>query len=998
MKQYFVNCLFKKTIASLFFFAGVGIDPLSAQGYLPTVKTPASPIAASFNVYGEIPVSKYTGIPDISIPLYTIDLNSLQIPISLSYHPAGVRVEAEASWVGLGWTLNAGGIISREIKGLDDLYVGGHWYRYNESGSSFVREHPIPLTPLDCYYGDGDCGYYLDSYVRSDIDCSGSLDQVRKNFLKTDCEPDLFTYNFLGYSGRFVMKEGQNSAVLEKPEDGLFIRIDKVGNDYRFRVTTPAGDNYYFDQCERSTPFSGNHIFDMNAVVGKESATSWYLTSIDLADGNYIYFEYDEKYNIERNVYTTYTKELQRDLSVPFPSVRVSKELSQMEIPSPKCGGIYMLPEFGSVKSEEWQRNSSFGVTELFLKRISWSGGNKIDFSHSKRRDYGYPYDAKDQPVCLTGFEVRNQANKLIKGYSFGYSYFEPVEKGSYFEGARLRLDWLKEYHNQVGNSLPAYSFTYDIRHGLPLKTSLCFDVWGYYNGSAPYTGQMESQCPEIVSNKKGDRYFDWEYPQLGGSVVVQGRNMRCNPEYITTGMLKRIDYPTGGFAEFTFEPNTYISYSHKTEKKGGGVRIAKIRTDASERFFDYNDNGKSSGLLLVQPIFHYLLDAGSAYRSIYNSRSVVQLQGTRLGNYVGYGKVTETVICDGKKSSTVDYFHNGSESIRETLYTYDIHDLHGLLEKTSLYNDSVLVFTKDCDYRSLPVEKRPNQHAMKYDNGVMYCYDVFPSQHKLLDSENQIYYFSNGRTQTSSTYYNYNDNYTLKSITKSEDGKELLTKTIYSSDLDKGVYSELNENHVIKPVEVTQYIRVNNTEKVIGSQLILYNDRAQPLKVYKLETDTPLSYFVPFTSTAGDNKDSRYSETPELELSYYDGNTILPEETITRDGMHEFFIWGHSGSYVLAKIENATKQQITQFISKYDDLYEDEPTDAFYQKINNLRTQLPQARVTTYIYDSLIGLKQCINPDGTSVYYEYDNHNRLKCIKDTFGKVIEEYQYGYKK
>lgn len=102
MKQIFVNLFSKKGILCLFFSMSVGQlvaqeNLLASQERLPTVKTPTSPVAASFNIYGEIPVSKYTGIPDISIPLYTIDLGNFQIPISLSYHPAGVRVEAEAS-------------------------------------------------------------------------------------------------------------------------------------------------------------------------------------------------------------------------------------------------------------------------------------------------------------------------------------------------------------------------------------------------------------------------------------------------------------------------------------------------------------------------------------------------------------------------------------------------------------------------------------------------------------------------------------------------------------------------------------------------------------------------------------------------------------------------------------------------------------------------------------------------------------------------------------
>ena len=368
------------------------------------------------------------------------------------------------------------------------------------------------------------------------------------------------------------------------------------------------------------------------------------------------------------------------------------------------------------------------------------------------------------------------------------------------------------------------------------------------------------------------------------------------------------------------------------------------------------------------------------------------------MGNYVGYSRVTETVICDNKKSSTVDYFHNDLETIAGTLYTYDVHDLNGLLKKTSLYDDSVLVFANSYEYESLSTVKRPNQKAMKYNDGIMYCYSVFPTQHKRISAERKEYFLSNGKTETASTVYSYNDNnYVVNKVLKSGNGKTLITKTIYTSDLNKGIYAELNANNVIKPVETTQCILIDGIEKVIGSQLTLYNDRAQPTKVYKLETDTPLNDFVPFTSTTGDNKYSRYSDIPELELLYYDANVVLPEESITCDGLHEFYIWGHSNSCILAKIENATKAQIQQCIPNYDRLYEDEPTDAFYQQINNLRTQLPQARVTTYIYDSLIGLKQSINPDGTSIYYEYDSFNRLKCIKDNAGKVIEQYEYGYK-
>ncbi len=1000
MKHIFVNLSFKKGIICLFFCMSVGQFTAQenlqfSQERLPTVKTPVSPVATSFNVYGEIPVSKYTGIPDISIPLYSIKLGDFQIPISLSYHPAGVRVEAEASWVGLGWTLTAGGTISREIKGLDDLDVNGHWYRYVQTGDDANLTKPIPSFIPDCYYGDGDCHCFFKWEKREDIggcpNASGYSYDVYRRELNVDCEPDLFSYNFLGYSGRFVFKEGENTAILEKPEDGLRISVTESWNGWGLVVVLPTGHILHFDEHEESTSFSGaSHIFDFSAVVGKRSITTWYLTAIETVDGNCITFEYAVKNNIERNVYMTHSYSTNSILAVPSFLAHLEKQLTALEYPNPACGNISILPEAGLENTKIAQ--GSFADREVYLKKIMWNN-NRIDFLHKSRADYGYPFDSKDQPICLDALEIRNEKSELIKGYSFCYSYFDKSSStASDYVKKRLRLDSLHEYSNN--GSLPPYRFTYNSRFELPLKTSLSFDVWGYYNGTETYQNS-NNLFPEIV--KVDDKYyFNWEYPGLSGTVVTEGRDVKCNPKYLMTGMLERIVYPTGGYTELTFEPNTYISSYDQTEKIGGGVRIAKIKTDGVERFFSYNDGNRTSGILLVEPVFGYYYSIDNIQLAVYSSRSVVQLQGNTYGNIVGYKKVTEKIVCDGQESKSIDSYYSESELEPIYLYTQDRSGMNGRLLSRCLYDNDRLVQKTEYEYESLLA--RPNQQALKFNDGVMYCYKVFPEQYKRLFSESVTDYMNNGTIQKVSTLYSYNnDNFRVNYISKVGSVRDIVTKIIYTSDLNKDVYIKLNSNNIIKPVEIIQFVRGDGIDKVIGSQLTLYNEYALPIKVYKLETDIPLSDFVPFTSTTSDNKDSRYSDIPELELLYYDGNVILPEESITRDGLHEFYIWGHSNSYILAKIENATKAQIQQYIPNYDRLYEDGPTDELYQQINNLRTQLPQAKVTTYIYDSLIGLKQCISPDGTSIYYEYDDHNRLRCIKDNSGKVIEQYEYGYK-
>ena len=88
---------------------------------------PASPNASSLGIYGNTPVGYYTGVPEIKIPIYDLETRGFTLPIALSYHASGIKVAQEASSVGLGWALNAGGCIVREIKHKDDFASGGYY-------------------------------------------------------------------------------------------------------------------------------------------------------------------------------------------------------------------------------------------------------------------------------------------------------------------------------------------------------------------------------------------------------------------------------------------------------------------------------------------------------------------------------------------------------------------------------------------------------------------------------------------------------------------------------------------------------------------------------------------------------------------------------------------------------------------------------------------------------------------------------------------------------
>ncbi|MEJ0033217.1 MAG: hypothetical protein WDO15_24075 [Bacteroidota bacterium] len=182
-------------------------DPSTAPKIIPP-----SPNVAALQKYGNIPVSPYTGVADVSVPLYEIKIRDISVPISISYHGSGIKVGEEASRVGLGWSLNAGGVISRNIINRDDLQELPDAYA---SSNSIVPQMPIESTmrPLDNVIGGTEFSYFIgSSQTPTTIDYTNFLfwtgiDPLRREI---DLEPDQFFYNFLGHSGKFVLDKFKN--------------------------------------------------------------------------------------------------------------------------------------------------------------------------------------------------------------------------------------------------------------------------------------------------------------------------------------------------------------------------------------------------------------------------------------------------------------------------------------------------------------------------------------------------------------------------------------------------------------------------------------------------------------------------------------------------------------------------------------------------------------------------------------------------------------------
>lgn len=199
---------------------------------------PPSPDAAALGKYGSTPVGLHTGIPNISIPIYTVKSGSLELPISISYHASRIKVSEIASWVGLGWTLNAGGAVSRSVVGKSDEH--GFFETTVQNASQITQEDFNFLLP----FADGTADY----------------------------ESDLYFYNFNGRSGKFIYKQNDNANEFLIPKEPISISRD----EFTFTITDEMGTIYFFQQAEE-TVIPGN--------PAQEITSSYYLTSITSADG-----------------------------------------------------------------------------------------------------------------------------------------------------------------------------------------------------------------------------------------------------------------------------------------------------------------------------------------------------------------------------------------------------------------------------------------------------------------------------------------------------------------------------------------------------------------------------------------------------------------------------------------------------------------------------------------------------------------------------------------
>ena len=481
---------------------------------------PHTPEASQLLKMQEVPANGYTGTPEISIPLYTIKAGNIELPVTLTYQASGIRVNQESGLTGLGWLLNTGGIVRQQVGALDSRHVShkNEWDRmlsewkdtHNYGGPFEVCEGNEKGHPLWNPCGEETKDYTPEGVIYDAIHGCG--------------EKDLFVVMLPnGKSCRYVITDIENDDV------SLPYHITFVGNHPKLKIC------HYNDRVD---------VYDTDGTLYRFMV------------GNY-----------REGVAMEFT--LQEIVSMNNEHINVRSE--DHEETGISCSDLYVLngpPGIYTTRHPLINEERSCCPVEISTKT------EKMTF-FVRKIDFGTP--PKAYSYLLDSIIVKNViSGKRIRKVLFHYGQFASCENGGSFveevpsiyksEFAEFPDSYLS-YRSQLqslviygssDNNGERYEFSYDEDNPLPLKSSFSIDQWGYYNGQAGagmITGYPHTFIPDGSSlpiNGDNEQFCE---------ALKKGADRRCYANYVCSGTLRSITYPTGGTDRFEFEPNTFRNY-----------------------------------------------------------------------------------------------------------------------------------------------------------------------------------------------------------------------------------------------------------------------------------------------------------------------------------------------------------------------------------------------------------------------------------------------------
>lgn len=594
-------------------------------------------------------------------------------------------------------------------------------------------------------------------------------------------------------------------------------------------------------------------------------ANSWFLTKVIDKYQNEIY-----KFEYERGSFITDFYRTDTD--------KKWKLQGQSGIWKPVPGCSF----YNSMRSEAYNIEGNL-ISPVYLKKISMPSVN--DANQVILLSYSNTTEIKFDPLVLKPkYDELQMQYYQTSGYPYplyflqiSNPYIDATQGDNYLENLHWRkLDNIAlygdlnrnvkfQYNNSTTERLnltgidvvsgdwpynPNYQkFSYSLEYSpgnLPGYLSKMNDHWGYYKGSIYTIGTDFSS------------YYIQRQP---------------DPTSLIIGMLKKINYPTGGYTEFLFEPHSY-SQIVSDDRTGfitesgtaGGVRIKKITDNDGisniETSFKYISNYTanhasitSSGILTCKPKYYWpdwtVSDGilGEYYsEAVFSINSMIPLANS-FGTHIGYSEVAE-VRNDGSytlhkfsnyETTTADYKDKsplcGFNSTYSPYSSYiDKSLMRGKLLNESVYNsNNLLVKELLYSYRSDISNMYTNYILGTNSSYSQLCPSLFPepivTNPFYVGSAYKIYYFDYDQIQEETKDYLAGGTVS-KIITYTKEDKPLTNLLGYSDlRLLKNSTNFLSDRNII-----TNYYYPTDLSTQINVQLLIDKFRIdEPIKTISL-------------------------------------------------------------------------------------------------------------------------------------------------------------------
>lgn len=909
-------------------------------------------------------VDHYTGVANISIPITSYQLKNNELGVSLSYNTKGVPVREFAGVAGLHWSLNAGGSVSRTVKGLPDEFYGeGPAY-----DTSFVANHALMIKHSK-YKG------------RLVVSKENAIERANTDYYR---DPESDEYYVSAGTVQFSFQIGLDGGIFVSSKERYDVRFF-IG-DQPYTVPAPAAQNtiqdvhiqvrdkdngmtYYFSPSGRdmrviapyfrsSYPFvhTQNCAYpDIISLLAEETpvVNTWKLDKIISAEHEQVTYTYQ-----------TFHYPITEDLSWYQIVTEGSPVIDTFRTSTPS----YVMRRFETVDlvsqidfpyGKTIQLQYDTDDTRLEFQGISYNGGNPL--------------------LPKLNAILYKEADQTMK-YTFDYSYFHTpsvqsaqLETSTYQGDApdyySLKLKGINVVDMATSSANRLYSFDYNDKKQRRFGKGL--DFYGYYNGGDNDMGKWGNSLPGF--NPRTTDVTSAQYAVL-------------NTITTATGSMAKFSYTLNdGLSVISSALQPATGYWYGSGSVGDGLRINSIElSDVNDPALKNTISYAYSGGQYIVPggnydmVTHYANTTNADVAKLYRYENFMNPAFFARGTNHGYSTVTETIRnADNQVLSTITSqftnFKDGTDPARtlvsgggqshvgfpftrkQYVRSWELgqplniksYDHNGLLLKEQLFTYSYITDTSTSQtlkvFNSNNIPTHVAIGGSVYNDGTncsrIQNYRMVQDPYRpykgftLLTQKEERSYTSNTQYIADITSYSYDARYNMKSIrNKNSDGNYTEILSVYNYDLSAGSNTALNKmvtDDMDRIVATETWFNGTNSgtrnsnSQLLNASLFQYITNGNSVinkVVYSTALEQPLSYsaYMSGQATISPQISNTYNNgtlatyiTEATNIQHFNAKGNPVETYVPQSETYKSMIWDTLSGKKTADVVNARQTEI---------------------------------------------------------------------------------------